>query len=204
MPAILFCYIVMQLIKELCQIRMHGPYYFMEMENYVELCLYISALIFDVCFFLNHYKCNEGGEPAYERLKLDFGSIAILFAYCNLLLHLKRFPFCGLVVVMFIEILRTVISVLIVFSVVIVGFGLSFHFLVGGKNSAAITAFETISDSILQVVSMTIGDGTMSVAQRARGGKGSNSTNINLVLYMIFTILLPIVMMNLMVSEPFL
>ena len=196
LPGLLIVYSLIQLLKEIGQLFIRGVYYFMDVENYIELSLYICALIFAIVYiFEPRDYCIHDQHSNYTQIKVQSGSLAILLAYCNLLLHLKRFPFCGLVVVMFIEVLRTVISVLIVFSIVLVGFALSFHFLVGGMTEK-FGDFTEIRGAIVKVVSMTIGEGSINVSQR-RGR--SATTQMNAFLYLLFALLMPIVMMNLMV-----
>jgi hypothetical protein len=48
-------------------------------------------------------------------------------------LYFPRFDFFGIYVVMFLEILKTLVQVIVVFSILIVAFGLSFYILLCSK-----------------------------------------------------------------------
>lgn len=59
----------------------------------------------------------------------EVGSLAIFLAWFNLLIYMQRFYFFGIYVVMFIEILKTLIKVIFLFSILLIGFGLVFFIL---------------------------------------------------------------------------
>lgn len=56
-------------------------------------------------------------------------SITVFLSWFELLLLLQRFDQVGIYVVMFLEILQTLIKVLMVFSILIIAFGLAFFIL---------------------------------------------------------------------------
>jgi transient receptor potential cation channel subfamily A protein 1 len=66
------------------------------------------------------------------------GAIAVFLAWFNLLLYLQRFDISGIYVVMFLEILKTLLQVIIVFSILIIAFGLAFYLLLAGEVGAVI------------------------------------------------------------------
>jgi transient receptor potential cation channel subfamily A protein 1 len=90
--------------------------YFSDIENYIQWTIYISASLFAVPFLFNqswHYQWVVG-------------SVGIFIAYLGLLFLLGRFDIYGIYVIMFLEILKTLLHVLSLFSILIVGFGLTF------------------------------------------------------------------------------
>lgn len=56
-------------------------------------------------------------------------SITVFLSWFELLLLLQRFDQVGIYVVMFLEILQTLIKVLMVFSILIIAFGMAFYIL---------------------------------------------------------------------------
>lgn len=62
-------------------------------------------------------------------MQFSFTSLTVFLSWFNLLLLLQRFDQVGIYVVMFLEILQTLIKVLMVFSMLIIAFGLAFYIL---------------------------------------------------------------------------
>ncbi|KAK7475034.1 hypothetical protein BaRGS_00033715 [Batillaria attramentaria] len=83
----------------------------------------------------------------------EIGAMAVFFAWFNLLIILQRFDFFGIYVVMFLEILRTLLAALSVFSIVIVAFGLSFHMLMKNEHHLS---YSTPLMSMMKVSMMTL------------------------------------------------
>ena len=162
--------------------------YILDLVNFLEIALYLSTFTF-VTAYLNGDTCvNKMGS-----IHVNSGAFAITLAYCNLMFYLKRFPFIGLIVLMFIEVLKTVISVIVIFAAIILGFAISFYFL---SESLSDSDFSSAKSSVIKVVRMTIGDGSIAKKSKDRNGQGDDMTDY---MYLFFALLLPIVMMNLMV-----
>ncbi len=111
---ILYCFV--NIILEIIQLLQDGWEYFSDVENYVQWTLYVSTSLFTVPFLFNqswHYQWVAG-------------SIGVFSAYFGLLFLLGRFDIYGIYVIMFFEILKTLLHVLSLFSILIVGFVLTF------------------------------------------------------------------------------
>lgn len=200
LAAICFLLAVIQLLKEVTQMVTIRLEYFFDLENYVEIILYISSILFTLPFLLDQHHCGNTVPANYkeiDQIKWQAGAVCIFLAWSNLLLHLKRFPFFGLVVVMFIEVLRTIVSVLAVFSIVIIAFGLSFHTLL-----KPVSEFALVEKSLVKVIAMVVGEFDYSSAFNAHYDKENEMPfkSLTIVMFLIFIVLCPIVMMNLMVS----
>jgi len=90
--------------------------YFNDIENYIQWTLYLSTSLFALPFLFNqswHYQWVVG-------------SIGVFCAYLQLLFLLGRFDIYGIYVIMFLEILKTLLHVLSLFSILIIGFALTF------------------------------------------------------------------------------
>nr|WDP79878.1 transient receptor potential cation channel subfamily A member 2 [Apostichopus japonicus] len=101
--------------------------YLTEFTNIFEWVLYITSLTFvGPCLlsfsFATQWPC---------------GAVAVFLAWFNFLLYLQRFDIFGIYVVMFLEILRTLCQVLVVFSILIIAFALTFHILLPHEENNA-------------------------------------------------------------------
>ena len=188
--------------KEILQIRYLGIHYFKEAVNYLEIILYTSTILFIVPFIAETVteSIDEESEP-WKSMKWNAGSVAVLLAWSNLLLYLKRFPFFGLYVVMFVEVCKSLISVLPLFSIFIIGFALSFYVLMDGED-----AFKYIGRSIMKTGVMTIGEFEFnSIFTDYYGGPGQIDKKvlphpiITYIIFMVFLVLMPILTMNFLV-----
>lgn len=113
-------YTVINALRELFQVYQQKWHYLFEMNSVVSWFLYVSATIMVVPVF-------NGGHIA--DLHYSAASVTVFLSWFNLLLFLQRFDQVGIYVVMFLEILQTLIKVLTVFSILIIAFGLSFFIL---------------------------------------------------------------------------
>lgn len=112
-------YIGINSIREFIQMYQQKFMYFMDPINLVTWLLYSSALVMVIPIF---------GGKMYD-LQFSCASLTVFLSWFNLLLLLQRFDQVGIYVVMFLEILQTLIKVLMVFSILIIAFGLAFYIL---------------------------------------------------------------------------
>jgi hypothetical protein len=111
---IFYCFL--NFILETIQLMQDRLDYFCDIENYVQWTIYISTSLFTFPFLFNqswHYQWVAG-------------SIGIFSAYLGLLFLLGRFDIYGIYVSMFLEIFKTLLHVLSLFSILIIGFALTF------------------------------------------------------------------------------
>ncbi len=111
---ILYCFL--NFILEVIQLIQDSWDYFNDIENYIQWTLYVSTSLFALPFLFNqswHYQWVVG-------------SIGVFCAYLQLLFLLGRFDIYGIYVIMFLEILKTLLHVLSLFSILIIGFALTF------------------------------------------------------------------------------
>lgn len=111
---VIYCFL--NFIVEVIQLIQDGREYFRDAENYIQWTLYITTSVFTLPFLFDqswHYQWVAG-------------SICILTAYLALLFLLARFDIYGIYVIMFLEIMKTLLHVLSLFSILIVGFALTF------------------------------------------------------------------------------
>lgn len=112
-------YILLNVFREIVQIYQQKYHYLLEANNFFSWLLYISAGIMVSAIFMT----------GASDIHFSAASITVFLSWFNLLLFLQRFDQVGIYVVMFLEILQTLIKVLMVFSILIIAFGLAFYIL---------------------------------------------------------------------------
>lgn len=127
-----------------------------------------------------------------QELNWNWGSIAIFLAWFNLLLIMMNFNVFGIYVVMFVEIMYTLFKVMFLFSILIIAFGLVFFILLGDNNIATrlirtVIMMNGETDSLNSFIEPYIND-TLTYG------------NTTLIFLVIFIILGPILLTNLLVN----
>ena len=156
-----------------------------------------------VPFILQTFGQSDGEVFKFQQtIKWNTGAVAIFFAWANLLLYLKRFTFFGLYVVMIVEVLQTLIIVILVFIMIIMAFSLSFFVLFGNQ-----IAFMYPGRSIVKTVVLTLGefDYDTIFAYNSTSNLPIDSSQLpypemSYILFTLFLIVCPIILMNLLVS----
>lgn len=113
-------YILGNAIREIVQIYQQKWHYLLEPTNFISWLLYLCAIVMVSCLFF-------GGTITDNHFSA--ASMTVFLSWFNLLLFLQRFDQVGIYVVMFLEILQTLIKVLLVFSILIIAFGFAFYIL---------------------------------------------------------------------------
>ncbi|XP_045463564.1 transient receptor potential cation channel subfamily A member 1 isoform X3 [Harmonia axyridis] len=132
-------------IKEGIQFYQQKWMYLLDPINLVTWILYGAAMVMVLPIL--------GGE--FHDLHFSCASIVVFLSWFNLLLLLQRFDQVGIYVVMFLEILQTLIKVLMVFSILIIAFGLAFYILLSKGHHLS---FRTIPMSLARTFSMMLGE----------------------------------------------
>lgn len=144
-------YIMLSSLREIVQIYQQRYQYLFEPINFVSWLLYIASFIMVSPIFLDGHKCN---------MLFSAASLTVFLSWFNLLLYLQRFDQIGIYVVMFLEILQTLIKVLLVFSILIIAFGLAFYILLSQVSHLQPNhlSFTSIPMSLLRTFSMMLGE----------------------------------------------
>lgn len=144
-------YILLSSFREIVQIYQQRYQYLIEPVNLVSWLLYIAAIIMVSPIILRGHKCD---------MLFSAASLAVFLSWFNLLLYLQRFDQIGIYVVMFLEILQTLIKVLLVFSILIIAFGLSFFILLSKVSDPQPNhlSFTSMPMSLMRTFSMMLGE----------------------------------------------
>uniref|UniRef100_A0A8B9TBW7 Transient receptor potential cation channel subfamily A member 1 n=1 Tax=Anas platyrhynchos TaxID=8839 RepID=A0A8B9TBW7_ANAPL len=161
--------------------------YLLDYSNLLDWTIYTTSIIFVSSLFIN--------TPAH--LQWECGAIAVYLSWMNFLLYLQRFENYGIYVVMFWEILRTLIRIAVVFFFLILAFGLSFFRLL--RNF--IQTYSTPLLSVMKTFAMMLGD--INYHDAFLDPLLSSELPYPFLSYtvlIIFTLLIPILLMNLLIG----
>ncbi|KAL5267647.1 hypothetical protein ACHWQZ_G004631 [Mnemiopsis leidyi] len=112
-------------------------------ENYLEIVLYTSSLLFSLDVLDPH--------TAMTPIRWQVGTLSVLASFINLLLILQVFPKIGLYIIMFFKIAWTFLSnILILLMYFVVAFGVIFHMLL---SHTSIFRFALSGNSIFKTLS---------------------------------------------------
>ncbi|XP_023223427.1 transient receptor potential cation channel subfamily A member 1-like [Centruroides sculpturatus] len=147
---VVLIFVALNIIKEFYQMIQQKKKYFHDVINLLEWLLYISAGIMATGHIFP--------EIIYLSTEYILAAIAVFLAWFNYLLYLQRFNQIGIYVVMFLEILSTLLKVMFVFSVLIIAFGLSFYILMATVQGSKEKGFYNPAISLLRVSTMMLGE----------------------------------------------
>ncbi|KAK8395735.1 hypothetical protein O3P69_005669 [Scylla paramamosain] len=154
-------------------------------ENLVEWSCYVCAVL----FVIDLSPC-----PIKEEWQWQIGAMAVFLAWMNLLLFIRIFPFFGIYVIMFTEILSTFSSFFAVFLFFIVAFALGFFTVLSGEHS-----FRTPAHSFLRTAVMMIGEINY-VDVFNNPASPLQYPEVTYVLLVAFLVIMSILIMNLLVG----
>uniref|UniRef100_F6WSN6 Transient receptor potential cation channel subfamily A member 1 n=1 Tax=Monodelphis domestica TaxID=13616 RepID=F6WSN6_MONDO len=172
--------------KEMIQIYQQKTNYFLDHTNLIEWVIYTTSIVFVLPLFVS----------IPNDIQWQCGAISVFLFWMNFLLYLQRFENCGIYVVMLLEITKTLLKTTFVFFFLILAFGLGFHVLLGLQS-----AFYTPTLSIIQTFSMMLGD--INYHDAFLGPYLDNHLPyplLSFIFLIIFTLYIPIVLMNLLIG----
>ncbi|KTG06155.1 hypothetical protein cypCar_00031499 [Cyprinus carpio] len=160
--------------------------YFTDFSNPADWGAAISSLVFVIpmCFNL---------ENTWQ---WEAGAFAILTSWIAFLLYFQRFERIGIYVVMFGGIVRTLLCIMILFIFLLLAFGLAFYALMLHQDE-----FSSISLALAQTFVMTVGElNYQSTFQNAYENGRMAFPGVTYFIFVIFVLLMPILLMNLMIG----
>ncbi|XP_015600034.1 transient receptor potential cation channel subfamily A member 1 isoform X2 [Cephus cinctus] len=195
---IIMIYVALYTLREILQLYQQRWKYLFDPVNSVSWHLYICSSIMVVPIFFDRL----------DEIQFSCASITVFLSWFNLLLLLQRFDQVGIYVVMFLEILQTLIKVLLVFSILIIAFGLAFYILLSRGNHIS---FSTIPMSLMRTFAMMLGEidflGTYvepyyhhDSTCREENPKGLPFPFPSFLILGVFMVLMPILLMNLLIG----
>ena len=116
--AVVLVFAVCRLGLEVIQVVRVKMSYFISLDNWLEIILYIFSFIF-VWVFHDECLCPY-------RWQWQLGIVAVFFAWINLMIFFSKFPLTGVYVLMFTKICRTFLKILVLSLLLVIAFALTF------------------------------------------------------------------------------
>ncbi|XP_040921857.1 transient receptor potential cation channel subfamily A member 1b [Toxotes jaculatrix] len=172
--------------KEVVQISQQRWNYFKDYSNQCDWFSAIFSLLFIIPVILN----VEGS------LHWQAGAMAVLNSWVGFLLYLQRFEGVGIYVVMFGEILKTLVRIVMLFMYLMLAFGLAFHALMLNQRE-----FDSVPLSVMQTFVMMVGE--LNYQNNFLEAYLNDKLPFGFLTYLIFVsfvLLMPILLVNLMIG----
>ncbi|XP_047424377.1 transient receptor potential cation channel subfamily A member 1b [Mugil cephalus] len=177
---------IYSIAKEVVQISQQRWNYFRDYSNHCDWFSAIFSLLFIIPVMLN----AEGS------LHWQAGAIAVLNSWVGFLLYLQRFEGIGIYVVMFGEIMKTLVRIVMLFLYLMLAFSLAFHALMLNQ-----TEFQNVPLSVIQTFVMMVGE--LNYQNNFLDAYLKNDLPFGILTYFIFVVfvlLMPILLVNLMIG----
>uniref|UniRef100_A0AAX7W8M0 Ion transport domain-containing protein n=1 Tax=Astatotilapia calliptera TaxID=8154 RepID=A0AAX7W8M0_ASTCA len=170
--------------KEVVQISQQRWKYFMDYSNQSDWISAIFSILFVVPLMIN----AEGS------LHWQAGAIAVLNSWVGFLLYLQRFEGVGIYVVMFGEIMKTLVRIVLLFFYLMLAFSLAFHALM-------LNQFNSVPLSVVQTFVMMVGE--LNYQNNFLDEYLNHRLPFGILTYFIFVVFvlfMPILLVNLMIG----
>nr|XP_014342061.1 PREDICTED: transient receptor potential cation channel subfamily A member 1 [Latimeria chalumnae] len=172
--------------KELVQLFQQRWKYLMDCSNLLDW----SIIVFNILFVVPMLFGNFNG------CHWEFGSIAVFLSWVNLLLYFQRFEQCGIYVVMFWEILKTLFRIVLLFFFLILAFGLTFYALMNSQVSYSSPVFSTIRVFTMMLGEINYQDSFLIPLMENKMAY----PGLTFIMLIVFVLLMPILLMNLLIG----
>uniref|UniRef100_A0A674EGX8 Transient receptor potential cation channel, subfamily A, member 1a n=1 Tax=Salmo trutta TaxID=8032 RepID=A0A674EGX8_SALTR len=160
-----------------------GSKYFRDVTNALDWGAAVTSLLF-VTPLLMDFKDTWHWEA---------GVVAVLLSWINFLLYFQRFERVGIYVVMFLEIAKTLLSIIVLFFFLLLAFALAFYNFVDSGSSMLL--------AIMQVFVMMVGELNYQENILKPFLEGILPfPSLTYAIFVIFTFAVPILLMNLMIG----
>ncbi|XP_063779984.1 transient receptor potential cation channel subfamily A member 1 isoform X2 [Pseudophryne corroboree] len=179
---------ILGILKELVQMVQQKLKYLLDSSNALDWIIHISSIIFVSSL------CKESLSMSF--LQWQAGAFAVFSSWVNFLIYLQRFETYGIYIVMFWEILRTLVRIVVLFFFLILAFGLSFFVILYPQ-----TTFSNPYLALMQTFTMMLGDiNYQDGFLQPMLEKQLEYPFLTYVHLIIFTLLIPILLMNLLIG----
>uniref|UniRef100_A0A8C8MCG0 Ion transport domain-containing protein n=1 Tax=Oncorhynchus tshawytscha TaxID=74940 RepID=A0A8C8MCG0_ONCTS len=169
--------------KELVQIVQQGSKYFRDVTNALDWGAAVTSLLFVIPLLMD-FK---------ETWHWEAGVVAVLLSWINFLLYFQRFERVGIYVVMFLEIAKTLLSIIVLFFFLLLAFALAFYNVVDSGSSMLL--------AIMHVFVMMVGELNYqeNILKPFLNGI-LPFPSLTYAIFVMFTFAVPILLMNLMIG----
>eukprot|EP00095_Tigriopus_kingsejongensis_P005747 maker-scaffold28_size608977-snap-gene-2.12 protein:Tk05747 transcript:maker-scaffold28_size608977-snap-gene-2.12-mRNA-1 annotation:"transient receptor potential cation channel subfamily a member 1-like protein" len=167
-------------------------------ENILEWACYITAIL----FVWDFTDCHQETGLRFD-WQWQVGAFSITMTWLNLLSNVRKFPFLGIYVVMFTDVLQTFLRFSIICTLFIIAFSLGFHALMLEQEN-----FGSVWAAMMKTTVMMIGEfefDDLFFDNIKFAGDGYESMMLpyreaTIVFFLVFMIIMSIIVMNLLVG----
>ncbi|XP_071217949.1 transient receptor potential cation channel subfamily A member 1a isoform X2 [Salvelinus alpinus] len=175
--------------KELVQIVQQGSKYFRDVTNAMDWGAAVTSLLFVIPLLMD-FKDTWHWEA---------GVVAVLLSWINFLLYFQRFERVGIYVVMFLEIAKTLLSIIVLFFFLLLAFALAFYALIQDQNF--VDSGSSMLLAIMQIFVMMVGELNYQENILKPFLEGILPfPSLTYAIFVMFTFAVPILLMNLMIG----
>ncbi|PAA93291.1 hypothetical protein BOX15_Mlig000210g3 [Macrostomum lignano] len=175
-------FLCVRLVLEFIKLVFKRLQYLKNYENLFFVTLYILTFVFIY---------PPDSEPCIDNW--IFGIFSVILAWCLLIFQFEHLPVTGIYSLMFQKVIISLVKVLLIFAFFIIGFGLAFNI-----GLVSQTPFKYPMYSILKTFDMTVGE--MEFVTYFISGTSGRMQLALLVVFVIFVVVMPIGLMNLLVG----
>ncbi|XP_064387692.1 transient receptor potential cation channel subfamily A member 1 homolog [Halichondria panicea] len=182
---------------EIIQLYTKRLSYLTDWINWVEVIQYVTTIVFVVVYNTDNF--------CVLNWQWQIGVISIFLGWINLIVFFSKLPFVGIYVLILIKISITFFKMLLLTMLLIVSFGIPF-FMVFFDANAIRSPFSDVPRSLLKVMTMTTGELDYDTIFRLDPSGGSDDAEeirfppISFILWIMFIILMPIILTNMLTS----
>ena len=184
---LIVCLAVIHMLKETLQLTRNRLAY-LNVTNFIEWTCYVTAMVFVIDFS----DCHKSTGLRYG-WQWQVGTLCVIMTWFNLLINIRKFPFLGIYIVMFTDVLVTFLKLSIIIVLFIVAFSLGFHCLLGERDYFMHPFFSVLKTAVMMV-------GEMEFADLFLNEKEVPYETFSLSLFFVFVIVMTIIVMNLLVG----
>uniref|UniRef100_A0A672JFM9 Transient receptor potential cation channel, subfamily A, member 1b n=1 Tax=Salarias fasciatus TaxID=181472 RepID=A0A672JFM9_SALFA len=177
---------IYSIVKEVIQLWQQRWNYFKDYSNHSDWLSAIFSLLFIVPLMM-----NAQGSWYWQA-----GALGVFNSWVAFLLFLQRFEGVGIYVVMFGEIMRTLVRVIMLFTFLLFSFSLTFHALMINQRE-----FDTVPLAMMQTFVMMVGE--LNYENNFLDAYLSNQLPFSYLTYytfVTFVMIMPILLVNLMIG----
>ncbi|KAJ0059586.1 hypothetical protein NL108_001965 [Boleophthalmus pectinirostris] len=177
---------IYSICKEVVQISQQRLSYFKDTSNQIDWFSAVCSLGFVIPLMLN----------AQGSFHWQVGAVGLLSSWVGFLLYLQRFEDIGIYVVMFGEIMKTLVRIVMVFLYLVLAYGLAFHALMLNQKE-----FDSVPLAIVQTFVMMVGE--LNYQNNFLDSYLKDELPFGILTYFIFisfVMLMPILLVNLMIG----
>lgn len=183
-----------RLIMEMIQFILRRLNYIKDWINWMENLIFAFSIVFVWVFHTDCY-CQYSWQ-------WQIGVMAVFLAWINMIIFISKLPLTGIYVVMFLDIFYTFMRMVLLSLLLVLSFSFAFYMLFYKPDLQVLTPFASPGRTIIKTMTMTTGEFEFDTIFQ-QGGDSTEDVPffpVSVILWIIFIILMPILLTNLLVG----